>query len=72
MFELFGKQSLIGFDRDNWTSTKRDEVRIHERYKDMLPWNGKETSDITYEDKHGQMAALLESTPECVRVLDRC
>ena len=27
----------------------------------MLPWNGKEISDITFEDKYGMMAALLKS-----------
>ena len=61
MFELLSKQLLIGFDRDNWKSTIRDKVCIHDRYKDMLPWTGKETSDIIYEDKYGMMAALLES-----------
>lgn len=41
---------LPGFDQSTWRSTIRKEVCVHEKYKDMPAWNGRETADITYED----------------------
>lgn len=41
---------LPGFTRRNWASTVRKKVRIHDKYKNMEPWNGAETADIVYQD----------------------
>lgn len=44
------KQDLVGFGRDNWKSPIRDRVCVHEKYRDMEPWRGGETTDIVYND----------------------
>ncbi|GFF84697.1 conserved hypothetical protein [Aspergillus udagawae] len=51
--------SLPGFCRDNWQSTIRKYVNLHEDYTDLEPWNGRETADITYSDREGTLTALL-------------
>ncbi|KAI9933658.1 hypothetical protein MW887_008131 [Aspergillus wentii] len=51
--------SLPGFSRDNWESTIRKYVRLHNGYTDMESWNGRETSDITYTDHEGVLTSLL-------------
>ncbi|PKX91124.1 uncharacterized protein P174DRAFT_376553, partial [Aspergillus novofumigatus IBT 16806] len=51
--------SLPGFCRDNWQSTIRKYVNLHEDYTDLEPWNGRETADITYSDSEGILTALL-------------
>ncbi|GFF57726.1 hypothetical protein IFM61392_07789 [Aspergillus lentulus] len=51
--------SLPGFCRDNWQSTIRKYVNLHEDYTDLEPWNGRETADITYSDGEGILTALL-------------
>ncbi|KAF4212811.1 hypothetical protein CNMCM5878_000675 [Aspergillus fumigatiaffinis] len=51
--------SLPGFCRDNWQSTIRKYVNLHEDYTDLEPWNGRETADITYSDTEGTLTALL-------------
>jgi hypothetical protein len=47
------------FGQDSWRSTMRRLVTVHPDYRDMLPWNGRETSDIVYEDTDGQLTRLL-------------
>lgn len=53
VFELLSglSPSLPGFGRENWQSQIRKFVTVHAKYSDMLPWNGRETSDIVYHDK---------------------
>ncbi|GFF32149.1 conserved hypothetical protein [Aspergillus udagawae] len=51
--------SLPGFCRDNWQSTIRKYVNLHEDYTDLEPWNGRETADITYSDREGILTALF-------------
>ena len=45
------RRNLPNFSVDNWASTIRKEVCIHEKYKDMEPWIGPETADLTYTDQ---------------------
>ncbi|KAH3395487.1 hypothetical protein KXV81_002967 [Aspergillus fumigatus] len=51
--------SLPHFGRDNWQSTIRNHVKLHDDYTDLEPWNGRETADITYSDRQGILTALL-------------
>lgn len=50
---------LFGFTKDNWKSTIRDEVCVHRKYRDLEPWRGRETADITYDDCEGELTKLL-------------
>src|SRR3569833_781709 len=53
VFELLSslRPALVGFTHDNWQSTIRKYVDVHPEYSGMLPWTGRETSDITYDDR---------------------
>ena len=51
--------SLPGFSRSNWQSTIRSYVTSHPEYSNLSSWNGRETSDITYEDHDGTLTRLL-------------
>lgn len=51
--------TLPGFSRDNWQSTIRHYVNVHEDYANLAPWNGRETADILYADRDGIFTALL-------------
>ncbi|EPE32824.1 ATPase of HSP90 chaperone/DNA topoisomerase II/histidine kinase [Glarea lozoyensis ATCC 20868] len=62
--ELFVYEMLLGvlrphFGEDNWRSTIRRFVTVHPNYRDMLPWNGQERSDIVYQDTDGRLTLLL-------------
>lgn len=61
VFELLSRlePSLPGFSRDNWQSTIRSYARHHAAYANMLPWSGRETADITYNDTDGVFTKLL-------------
>lgn len=61
VFELLSGLSppLPGFGRENWQSQIRKFVTVHAKYSDMLPWNGRETSDIVYHDKDRILTELL-------------
>lgn len=37
----------------------RKEVRAHNKYRDLAPWRGRETADITYVDSEGDLTKLL-------------
>jgi hypothetical protein len=50
---------LAGFSVDNWKSTLRREVRVHDRYRDLEPWIGRETADLTYSDVQGDFTRVL-------------
>ncbi|KAK4695759.1 hypothetical protein P7C71_g2041, partial [Lecanoromycetidae sp. Uapishka_2] len=50
-FEVLLNNALPGFGHENWKSTVRKEVCVHEKYANMGPWIGAETADITYEDE---------------------
>ena len=47
---MLSKLGLPGFGRANWQSKIPREVRVHEKYKDLTPWNGTETVDFVYEE----------------------
>lgn len=32
---------------------------MHPKYRDLEPWNGSETADITYKDNHGKFTQFL-------------
>ena len=34
-------------------------MTVHENYRDMEPWRGAETADITYDDTEGEFTQLL-------------
>ncbi|KFY15288.1 hypothetical protein V492_02105 [Pseudogymnoascus sp. VKM F-4246] len=59
VFEMLLRLGLFGFSRDNWKSTIRDEVCVHNKYRDLEPWRGHETADITYDDGEGELTKLL-------------
>ncbi|KAL2828008.1 hypothetical protein BDW59DRAFT_178954 [Aspergillus cavernicola] len=50
---------LPHFCRNNWQSTIRTYVNLHEDYTDLDPWSGRETADITYADSEGVLTSLL-------------
>lgn len=52
---------LPGFGMQDWQSTIRKEVRAHHKYRDMEPWNGSETADITYQDTDLTLTDMLRS-----------
>lgn len=53
---------LPSFGRHDWKSTIRKEVTIHPKYRDMVPWNGAETADITFKDVSSAFTSLLIQT----------
>ncbi|MCJ1310202.1 hypothetical protein MMC25_003863 [Agyrium rufum] len=59
VFEFLLSLHLPAFDRQNWRSTIRREVRVHEKYRDMTPWWGSETADLVYQDTQGTLTSLL-------------
>ncbi|KAI9038751.1 uncharacterized protein KD926_010486 [Aspergillus affinis] len=61
VFELLSRlaPTLPDFSHDNWQSTIRHYVNVHEDYEDLAPWNGRETADILYADRDGIFTALL-------------
>ncbi|KUL86125.1 hypothetical protein ZTR_07715 [Talaromyces verruculosus] len=61
VFEILSRLTpvLPGFSRDNWQSTIRHYVSIHDEYADLTPWVGRETADITYHDSDGILTNLL-------------
>ncbi|KAF8865581.1 hypothetical protein BDZ45DRAFT_641278 [Acephala macrosclerotiorum] len=52
-FEILLNLQLDNFTRANWKSTIRKEVSVHRKYRDLDPWTGRETADITYADTNG-------------------
>ncbi|RMZ39655.1 hypothetical protein CA14_010174 [Aspergillus flavus] len=48
-----------GFSRENWQSTIRKYVRLHEDYTDLKPWGGRETADLVYTDSEGTLTSFL-------------
>lgn len=50
---------LPGFDMNSWQSTIRDEVRIHQNYRDLTAFQGRETSDIVYNDTKSTLTGIL-------------
>lgn len=61
VFELLSHldPELPEFGRPNWQSTIRKYVKVHQQYTSMDDWNGRETADITYNDKYGVLTDLL-------------
>ncbi|KAB8212048.1 hypothetical protein BDV34DRAFT_219262 [Aspergillus parasiticus] len=50
---------LPGFCRENWQSTIRKYVRLHEDYTDLEAWGGRETTDLAYNDSEGVLTSFL-------------
>ncbi|TGO32803.1 hypothetical protein BHYA_0288g00120 [Botrytis hyacinthi] len=61
MFEVLKSLDLPLFNLENWRSSIRNRVTIHDDYKDMPYWSGFETSDIVYEDHDRALTELLGS-----------
>lgn len=59
IFELLSRLELPDFSAANWKSTIRNEVCVHEKYRDLGAWSGRETADITYHDIGGRFTELL-------------
>ncbi|TGO71885.1 hypothetical protein BELL_0517g00020 [Botrytis elliptica] len=59
MFEVLKILNLPLFNLENWRSSIRHRVTIHDDYKDMPYWSGLETSDIVYEDHGRKLTELL-------------
>ncbi|KAI9641118.1 hypothetical protein NHQ30_010548 [Ciborinia camelliae] len=59
MFEVLKNLGLPLFGLENWRSTIRHRITVHDEYKDMPPWSGSETSDIVYEDHDQRLTELL-------------
>ncbi|KAF4628320.1 hypothetical protein G7Y89_g9830 [Cudoniella acicularis] len=59
IFEILTSLGLPGFSRDNWKSTIRREVCVHNKYRDLEPWVGRETADLTYYDHEGDLTKLF-------------
>lgn len=61
VFELLSHldPALPDFSRANWQSNMRRYVTVHRDYATMEPWEGRETSDITYTDTDGVLTELL-------------
>ncbi|KAH6672846.1 hypothetical protein B0J14DRAFT_667527 [Halenospora varia] len=59
VFEILSTLGLPWFDWPNWESTIRGLVAIHPRYTGMDNWPGRETPDITYDDRSGVLTAIL-------------
>ncbi|KAM5345808.1 hypothetical protein ACJ41O_011669 [Fusarium nematophilum] len=59
VFELLSKLELPDWDRGNWQSTIRKYVTIHPDYRDMEPWNTRETADLVYVDTAGHFTDTL-------------
>ncbi|PMD37968.1 hypothetical protein L207DRAFT_431094 [Hyaloscypha variabilis F] len=51
--------SLPGFGLDNWHSGIRKQVTVHENYRNLRPWQGRETADMTYNDTAGVFTKIL-------------
>jgi hypothetical protein len=56
--------NLTNFGRDNWQSTLRGDVSIHDKYKGLTDWNAQETADIVYVDTDGGFTEYLRT--KCV------
>ena len=52
---------LQDFTRDQWRSTIRGRVNVHDDYRDIRNWVGAETADIVYHDHHGNLTQRLIS-----------
>ncbi|OQE11913.1 hypothetical protein PENFLA_c069G02111 [Penicillium flavigenum] len=61
VFELLARlnPALTDWSERNWQSTIRRYVTVHPDYADMEPWYGRETADLTYDDRAGEFTALL-------------
>ncbi|KAL4924172.1 uncharacterized protein BDV17DRAFT_301281 [Aspergillus undulatus] len=61
VFEVLSNLDPIipDFSRNNWQSTIRKYVNIHEDYTNLEPWRGRETADLTYPDYEGTFTSML-------------
>jgi hypothetical protein len=59
MYELLRSLYLPGFSWENWKSTKRHLVSVHNRYQNMPEWHGRETADIVYQDQDSVLTSRL-------------
>lgn len=58
MFEILSKLKLPGFDSGNWRSRIRHYVKVHEKYRSLEEWKGKDV-DMVYEDSKGVLTKIL-------------
>lgn len=64
VFEVFSRLPAIlpGFSWENWQSTIRGYVRVHNEYSNIQPWQGMETADFRYTDATGTLTSFLIDT----------
>ncbi|KAF2667223.1 hypothetical protein BT63DRAFT_481662 [Microthyrium microscopicum] len=61
VYEILSRLELPGFSLDNWQSTIRHRVNVHDKYRDLVRWSGRETADIVYRDEANKLTAMLIS-----------
>ena len=59
MYEWLKTLELPGLSLSNWKSKIRHRVAIHDDYRDMPRWSGRETADIVYHDSDQRLTPLL-------------
>ena len=53
--------NLTSFGRDNWQSTLRGDVSVHNKYKGLTDWSAQETADMVYTDTDGGFTEYLRT-----------
>jgi hypothetical protein len=53
------KEGFENFSRNNWRSTIRSTVKVHNKYGDLEDLPGKEIADIVYVDYDGHLTRFL-------------
>lgn len=56
---MLQRLALPNFGTSNWKSTIRKETRVCEKYRNLDPWIGVETSNIVYKDTTGALGNIL-------------
>lgn len=46
---------------EDWQSTIRHCVSVHEKYHDLVPWTGQETADIVFKDQASLLTGIMVS-----------
>ena len=62
MFRLLKTLLPLSFSVENWQSTIRHFVCVHEDYQDVKLWRGKETADIVFDDSYSVLTKHLINT----------
>ena len=49
----------MDFSSRNWQSSIRGTVAVHQQYSNLRDWEGQETTDLVYLDRHGALTGYL-------------